>query len=233
MRVSTGVAGFDELLDGGLQRNRLYVVSGPPGSGKTTFCAQFVAAGARAGEKCLYLSLHESEQSFLEDMANFEFGLGEQMGKRIHFMNVFADRSKNLLVGDTSSDYRSTVQRMTSRIAGFVDRHEIDRMVIDSTLLLRHFFSNGSKSFLQFITGLKQADTTTILVSEMADPREFSDEHYLAHGVIVLRQTVVADGIQRGVQIVKMRGTPIDGTVRQFEFTDAGIEVRPQQRLEA
>jgi KaiC/GvpD/RAD55 family RecA-like ATPase len=233
MRVSTGVPGFDRLVGGGLTRNRLYVVSGPPGSGKTTFCTQFVTAGAEGGEKCLYLSMHESKETFLEDMSQFEFGLVEQMDQRIHFMNVFADRSKNLLVGSANTDYRSNVQRMTARIAEFVDRHDIERIVIDSTLLLRNFFSGEGDTFFQFITGLKQSQATTMVVSEVSDPDTFVDEHYLAHGVIVLRYSLEDGVMQRGIQIVKMRGCPTDGAVRSIEFTDAGLEVQPGRQVEA
>ena len=59
MRVSSGVSGLDPLVGGGLPSGRLYVLSGPPGSGKTTISTQFLVDGARQGENCLFVSMHE------------------------------------------------------------------------------------------------------------------------------------------------------------------------------
>ncbi len=62
-RVQTGVAGFDQVLQGGLIPERLYLVDGNPGSGKTTFALQFLLEGVRQGEKCLFVSLSETWMS--------------------------------------------------------------------------------------------------------------------------------------------------------------------------
>jgi circadian clock protein KaiC len=58
--ISTGVSGLDDILGGGLPRNRLYLVQGSPGAGKTTFALQFLLEGIRTGERCLYITLSES-----------------------------------------------------------------------------------------------------------------------------------------------------------------------------
>src|SRR3569833_4550687 len=60
-RASTGIAGLDEVLGGGWARNRMHLVEGSPGTGKTTIGLQFLLAGAKAGERGLYISLAETE----------------------------------------------------------------------------------------------------------------------------------------------------------------------------
>ena len=60
-RSTTGIEGLDEILDGGLIPERLYLVDGNPGAGKTTFALQFLLEGVRWGEKCLYVTLSETK----------------------------------------------------------------------------------------------------------------------------------------------------------------------------
>src|SRR5690349_24615451 len=59
-RISTGCAGLDHILGGGLDRDRMYLVEGRPGSGKTTIAMQFLLEGRRRGERCLYVALSET-----------------------------------------------------------------------------------------------------------------------------------------------------------------------------
>lgn len=233
MRVSTGVKGFDTLVEGGLIKNRLYVLSGPPGSGKTTFSAHFIKQGTRAGEKCLYMSMHESREELVNDMSGFNFGFAEALeSNQVGFLNVFESDSRDLIVPQDRGDYRSNVKNMTNRIVNFVEKHQIERLVVDSSMLLRYFYSDDDKTFIQFISSLKQADTTTLIISEMTDPSSYSDEHYLSHGVIFFHNYLEPTGMQRGIQIIKMRGTEIDSDIHEIEFSDNGLTVHPDDTME-
>ncbi|NGM69052.1 KaiA-binding protein [Natronolimnobius sp. AArcel1] len=234
MRLSTGVPGFDELVDGGLLRDRLYIVSGPPGSGKTTFCSQFLTKGIFEGETALYVSMHESESEIVRDMTNFEFGFDQAVNSgKLKFMDVFESETKRFLASSRGTgDSPDSVENLSNKLVSFIESNNIDRVVIDSTMLLEYFFSTEVEQLITFLTRLKRADATILLISEMTDPTSYSDGHYLAHGVIFMHNYLESGGMTRGVQIIKMRGTKIDCNIRPVEFSERGLHVNPSETVQ-
>ena len=65
-KARTGIWGLDNILSGGFSRGHIFLVEGAPGTGKTTVALQFLLEGARAGEKCLYITLSETERELRE-----------------------------------------------------------------------------------------------------------------------------------------------------------------------
>jgi len=228
MRVSSGVPGFDDLVEGGLLSDRLYVVSGPPGSGKTTFCSQFITQGARNGESCLYVTMHETKEELAQDMSGFEFGFDRAIqSEAVQFLNLVTEAGKRTIT------QFGTEGGLTNRLIAFIESNDVDRAVVDSTMLLQHFFTDVSDEITGFLSALKQTDATILLISEMTDPTSYSDEHYLAHGVIFFHNFLDSGGMTRGIQVIKMRGTAIDTDIHEISFSDQGLRIHSGQKIEA
>ncbi|MEY7851690.1 RAD55 family ATPase [Natrarchaeobius sp. A-rgal3] len=235
MRITTGVPGFDALVDGGIPKDRLYVISGPPGSGKTTFCAQFVTKGAIEGETTLFLTLHETQEELVSDLGNYEFGFDQAVNSgHVKVLNAFENEAKRLLSPSArnSSEFPKNVDNLANQLVAFVESKGVDRLVIDSAMLLEYYFSDDLDALIKFLTKLKRADATVLLISEMTDPTSYTDGHYLAHGVIFMHNYLESGGMTRGVQIIKMRGTKIDCDIRKIEFTDRGLRVDPNEKIQ-
>ncbi len=228
MRVSSGVPGLDELVGGGLPAARLYVVSGPPGSGKTTLSTQFLVEGAKHGESGLFVSMHESRADIIEDMSGYGFGFDRAIDSgRVTFVDVFSSEGKRLF--RPPGEHRDA-SSLINRLTGFIDSNGIERVVIDSTMLLEHFLADSDNNTIQFLTSLKRTDATVILISEMTDPSAYVDEHYLAHGVVFMHNFLENGGMQRGVQVLKTRGTEIETDIHDVSFGEDGIRVGARRR---
>src|ERR1700744_1329529 len=78
-RAATGVAGLDNILGGGLARNRLHLLEGSPGTGKTTIALQFLMAGAERGESGIYISLAETDHELRAGAASHGWTIGEKI----------------------------------------------------------------------------------------------------------------------------------------------------------
>lgn len=78
-KAQFGIPGLDDVLCGGLTRNRLYLIEGAPGSGKTTLGLQFLLEGAKSGEKGLYITLSETEQELRESAASHNWSVPENI----------------------------------------------------------------------------------------------------------------------------------------------------------
>ncbi len=225
MRIPSGVSGFDDLVDGGFPAGRLYVLSGPPGSGKTTFSAQFVTEGIRNDESCLYVSMHESKTDIRADMRGFDFGFDRVIDSDgMHFLDAFSSEGKRFLGSPGESGNRN---KLTTRLSGFISSRDIDRVVVDSTMLLDYLLRDGEDSMIPFLTALKRTDATTLLISEMTDPTAYSDEHFLAHGVVFFHNYMENESMTRGIQVIKMRGTDIDTEIHPLSFDTDGLHVHP------
>ncbi len=242
MRIKTGVEGFDDLVQGGLLSERVYLVSGPPGSGKTTFCVQYLAQGAALGETGLYVTLLESPQNIIDDMSNYSMNvvtlikmkklLFADLGPRMEY--GFMDEMSEYITPDYEVSTASAEHEAPSpavvfkEIAAYVSEYDVKRLVIDSVSAIRFTTRDMSlqeKEMSRFIRNLKKLGCTTMLISEMTDPSAYSTEQFAAHGVIFMHNFLYDKTMTRALQVIKMRGTKHDCNMREVNFSDRGLVV--------
>jgi circadian clock protein KaiC len=227
-RVLTGVSGLDDVLLGGLTPNRLYLVEGAPGTGKTTLALQFLLEGERRGEAGLYVTLSESEEELREVATSHGWSLeGVSLFELVPEGGIDPEQEQSVL-------HPSEVElgETTRRILAEVERAQPRRIVLDSLSELRLLAQNALR-YRRQILGLKHLfagrNCTVLLLDDRT--AEWSDLqlHTLVHGVITLEQIAVDFGAERRrLRVVKMRGTKFRGGYHDFVIDTGGLSVFPR-----
>jgi KaiC/GvpD/RAD55 family RecA-like ATPase len=246
MRIKTGIEGFDELVEGGLLQGRQYLLSGSPGSGKTTFGVQFLVTGAMEGEAGAYIAISESIGTIIEDMSRYNLHIEELIKKnKLFFLDIGPtkdygqyDEVSTLI---TTSYEQTTVSTESpenapptpytvfKNVETLVKQYSIKRLVIDSLSAIRFTSQHPAleeRSVGRFIRNLKNLGCTTLLLSELLKPDAYTIEQFASHGVIFLHNYMDKQGnMTRALQIIKLRGTKHNCDMHVAEFTDKGLKV--------
>jgi circadian clock protein KaiC len=222
-RLSSGVAGLDEMLNGGYPAGHMVLVVGPPGVGKTCLSLQFLMDGLARGEKGLYLSLEEDVAALQATATQFRWPLEEGMKKG--------------LVKVVKLDAHDANRALT-RIQGELPRELLAmaprRMVVDSVSLLNMLAADkvSRRNVLFALTHACRAAGATTLLTAEADPRNPGTSRdglseYVADGVLVLGPTEDTASHSAGLQIrvLKMRRTAHVRTRQPYAIGASGITV--------
>src|SRR5579863_9848105 len=207
-RVSTGIPGLDEILNGGLPEHRLYVIEGTAGSGKTTLAFQFLLEGKARGEEVLFVSFSESEEELRMVADSHGWNLD---GTLTMYVPNFAAESS-----DPDRDYtifepgEVELNEMIKSLHEEIERVNPRRAVFDSVSEMR-LLARDPLRYRRQIIGLKnffaKRDCTVVFTDESMpdkDPQLLS----IAHGVISLEQNLRDYGTsQRRLRIQKLRGS--------------------------
>jgi circadian clock protein KaiC len=227
-RASTGVAGLDDVLGGGLPANHLYLVEGTPGSGKTTLGLQFLRKGVEAGEKGLYITLSETASELLTVAASHGWSLdGVEIFQLVTEEGLNPDAEQSIL-------HPSEIElgETTRGIMAAADRMKPSRVVFDSLSEMRLLAQNPlryRRQVLALKTFFSTRNCTVLMLDDRTAAHDDLQLHSIAHGVICLQQYVNAYGPERRhIRVLKMRGVPFRGGEHDCSLTTGGLQVYPR-----
>jgi circadian clock protein KaiC len=222
-RASTGVLGFDELIEGGLPVGSVMLLAGPPGAGKTTFSAKFLFEGATMlGEKGVYVCFAETKDSLVRSMLRFGWDFDR------------LDREQRCIILDLSTAKEAGIQKNLDEILGAISSLGAKRLVIDSftafTMALKEPINIRHLIHLLY-RFLKNLGCTTIIVTDTPWSSErigSGVEEFIADSIILMQSRFNEKRqLERTLRILKMRSTDHSQKVHDYKITSKGIEILP------
>lgn len=226
----TGVDGLDDILAGGLTRDRLYLLEGDPGTGKTTIALQFLQTGAATGERCLYVTLSETAEEIQASAAAHGWVLHERISLFEHAAaaELLAEPQRQSLLYPSELELGETMGRILAEI----ERLRPERIVIDSVSEIR-LLAQDMLRFRHQVLALKQYfaknKSTVLILDDLTTANEDRILHSIAHGVVRLQELVPEYGAdRRRLRVTKYRGVRYRGGFHDFTIETGGVRVYPR-----
>jgi KaiC/GvpD/RAD55 family RecA-like ATPase len=240
--LPTGVEGLDELLDGGLPRNRVILLLGGPGTGKTILASQFLYKGiSQHGDNGIFVSLDEGKNHYYSEMLKFgwDFKKAEEEGKFLFLdatrLSRVAMLKEKMMKEETSSLRGKELQidRLIEELQAKIQQIDAKRVVLDTLASLFYRFTDPIErrtAGVDLIESLSDINITTIVTTELSYlglERNLMEEEFLVHGVIMMQTLFSGGTTTRALQVEKMRGANVNPNLVPYTIDKNGIEIFP------
>jgi len=224
----TGIKGFDEITEGGLPRNRITLISGGPGSGKTLLGIDFLVNGViHYKERGVFMSFEETEAELYEDVASLNLNLhGLVSKKEIRFEHVLLERS------DIEEKGEFNLEGLFIRLELAIDAIHAKRVVLDSIESLFAGITDAGILRLEIkrlFRWLKQKQVTTIITGEQGQTSftRHGLEEFISDCIILLDNRVRQQVATRRIRVIKYRGSNHGANEYPFVIDENGLSVIP------
>jgi circadian clock protein KaiC len=227
--ASSGIPGLDDILCGGFLRDRLFLVEGVPGSGKTTLALQFLRAGAARREAVLYITLSETEEELRASAASHGWDLAGITIREMNASDADLDPDEqNTMFHPSEVELAATTRRILEHIVELKPA----AVVFDSLSELR-LLAGSALRYRRQVLALKRylslRKCTVLLLDDKTSGDPDLQMQSIAHGVVLLEQLNPEYGSERRrLRVVKYRGTKFRGGYHDYSIRTGGIDVYPR-----
>ncbi|MFW9908670.1 MAG: RAD55 family ATPase [Candidatus Thorarchaeota archaeon] len=245
-RVSSGVSGLDNLLNGGYMHGRSMLLAGGPGTGKSILTWHFIFDGIRKGESAVLLSLDQTSDVLIEDMKAFGFEPDKAISdQKFTILSgtlrlVPTEAGYDYVIGFDHPLFREkpfTIPRLADLVKKRSDETKATRIVIDGLGPLLELAGNRfevRQMVYSFIKELSNPNATILLTHELRSLTGAQNDempYFIADGVIKLDMIYSTGDYVRTLRIVKLRGTSHTMRPVMFRIESEGAKVYPDARI--
>ena len=229
-KAKLGITGLDDVLGGGFTRNRLYLLEGSPGTGKTTVAMQFLLTGAAAGERGLYVSLSETKEELQETARSHGWDLPDALTiyELIPPESLLDVEQQQSLLYSSDLELGETIRAIFEQ----VEAVKPSLVVLDSLSEIR-LLAGGSLRYRRQILALKhyfaRQGATVLMLDDLTADALDKTVHSVAHAVIRLEELAPDYGAERRrLRVMKYRGQRFRGGNHDFCIGTGGVQVFPR-----
>ncbi len=234
-RISTGVDGLDDKMQGGFFLGSSNLLTGKTGTGKTIFASSFLYKGALQGEPGVYVTTEQRDidvKADIESMFGWDLP-GLEKKKLLKFVSIKpALPTKGIAQEDMARLVKSYVYNISDSIINAVNEVKAKRVVLDSVSFIEMFIKDeylARAALMQMVETLKEAGVTSLLTGTVPETSEALSGggivEYIVDTVIKMEFVPVAEEFKRTLTIRKMRRTDHSTLIHPIDITKSGLKV--------
>ncbi len=226
-RVSTGIEGLDEVMEGGLRKGTVNLVGGGAGCGKSILSMQYLIEGVKQfNEHGIYISFEENPEKIIQDFATFDWEIQK-----------YVDEKKLVILYYTPEQVNRFLDSGGGLVRDMVETLGIKRMVVDSLTAFSLLFPSElekTKGILKLFDSIHNWGVTSLMTSEQEPNPHLHKStivEFQVDGVILLYNVRKGDIRERSLEVFKMRATRHSAKIFPMQITDNGVTIYPEEQV--